>query len=735
MTCSELPEEECASTHFFETVGACERRLCVWAAPWKCTVDYTQACISCNWPCGRKASTSTTSTTTTTTLTTTTITSSTTSTVTETTTTTSTSTSTVTTTSTSTPTTTTTSTTTVTGSTTDRYHLAVATPYLTKSGVVVPTRCFEFCDRTNVRSMYVSCHQLSPEMCQSESFYETDLKGNRRHCILIGESCTVDKSFVCNASMPICQVSDDSGSEASPESAAVANGTGPPSTSLSRTPDAGTSSTLPVEMPRITNGSDIVSGEHGEHEITSARQVRFDDSTENPKAFEGQDLSGESVDNAKAFPRKDQLLPHAVMQSVVAAAQECLAVGLNVLDIYEVVNATLLHVPAPIKSPAEMSLREAVEVALLAGVSSAHILQDLQHAGIGTEEPASLPPLPPLPPPRSGRVETVEINPHGPDRIVFRAPYTEVTTTTSSQLSHTSLPSDARCSSLCSKQEVKDCGSIEPELCTSEEFYSTSQGQTSVCELVEDVCQPGPSFSCESHADCVGHNRGTLGVDSDTVDRFCKSLCFKQRVSTGNCSTLQEYDCKSRMYYMDAAGGKVLCQWEAAGYCHLDLSARCPKKQLCPGTTTSSPVVPPFCYTLCGKTDVGSHVSACEELPEAQCKTWQYYATIDGHRALCSWSEIGVCSLDTSASCPPLMPLCPSSTTATTLLPFADYRSYLFAPCAVETLILQVMRKQSDSVALNRCARQEAAAYSFWEEALMRAGKPDVGQTCTALSA
>eukprot|EP00439_Symbiodinium_sp_Y106_P076336 s682_g15.t1 len=36
MTCSELPEEECASTHFFETVGACERRLCVWAAPWKC---------------------------------------------------------------------------------------------------------------------------------------------------------------------------------------------------------------------------------------------------------------------------------------------------------------------------------------------------------------------------------------------------------------------------------------------------------------------------------------------------------------------------------------------------------------------------------------------------------------------------------------------------------------------------------------------------------------------------
>jgi len=508
-------------------------------------------------------------------------------------------------------------------------------------------------------------------MCQSESFYETDLKGNRRHCVFVGESCTVDMSFVCNASMPICQVSDDSVSEGSPESAAVVNGTGPPSTNLSRSPDAGTSSTIPAEKPRPTNTSEISAGDSGEPGTTSARQDRLYEGGENAKTYARQDLSGESVDNTKAFPRKDQLLPHAVMQSVVAAAQECLAVGLNVLDIYEVVNATLLHVPIPIKSPAEMSLREAVEVALLAGVSSARILQNLQHAGIGTEEPASLPPLPPLPPPRSGRVETVEINPHGPDRIVFRAPYTEVTTTTSSQLSHTSLQPDVRCSSLCSKQEVNDCGSIELELCASEEFYSTSQGQTSLCELVEDTCQSGPSFTC---ADCAGHNRGRLGVD--TIDRFCKSLCFKHRVSTGNCSTLQEDDCKSRMYYMDTAGGKVLCQWEAAGYCHVDLSARCPKKQLCPDTTTSSPVVPPFCYTLCGKTDVGSHVSACEELPEAQCKTWQYYATIDGHRALCSWSEIGVCSLDTSASCPPLMPICPSSTTASTLLPFTDYRSH-----------------------------------------------------------
>eukprot|EP00913_Durusdinium_trenchii_P011220 g10537.t1 len=37
MTCEELQELECASTHFFQTISACERRLCVWSAP-SCTV-------------------------------------------------------------------------------------------------------------------------------------------------------------------------------------------------------------------------------------------------------------------------------------------------------------------------------------------------------------------------------------------------------------------------------------------------------------------------------------------------------------------------------------------------------------------------------------------------------------------------------------------------------------------------------------------------------------------------
>ncbi|CAE7028298.1 unnamed protein product [Symbiodinium natans] len=651
----ELPEEECASTHFFETVGACERRplysemygdavqmvgflrqwsifavallflVCHGAPVFHLSLpkqDYTQACISCNWPCGRKASTSTTSTTTTTTLTTTTMTTSTTITTTTTTTTTSTSTSTITTTSTSTTTTTTTSTTTVTVSVTDRYHLTVAKPYLTKRGLVVPTRCFEFCDRTNVRSMYISCSQLSAEMCQSESFYETDLKGNRRHCILNDdERCTVDASFVCNASMPICQVSDDS-RERELDSTVV-NGT-----------------SLPPEQPSMSTTSQMDTTNVSRSSLKQPYEVRGESDKMSPSSSQKREGVHEGSEQTTA--RRTQL-PDAIVQSVVAAAQECVAVGLNIIDIQVVVNATMAHTPLSIKSPAEMSLREAVEVAQMAGLSTERLLRELQDAGIGFGEGgATQSPAPMI-------TETIEINPHGPDRVVVRRAHPADTTaapSTSSQPASTSRE-DVRCSSLCSKQEVSDCGTLEPELCASEEFYLTSYGQMSLCFLAEGTCESGPLFPCEEP--CSGPSQGRMGVEA--VDRFCSSLCFKYKVSAGNCSTLQEDDCKSRMYYMDVGGEKVLCQWEAAGICSVDLSARCPQKHLCPSTTTttttSGPAVPPFCYTLCDKIDIGSHVSACEELTEAKCKTWQYYATINGQRALCSWSEIGVCSLAT----------------------------------------------------------------------------------------
>ena len=524
--------------------------------------------------------------------------------------------------------------------------------------------------------MYISCSQLSAEMCQSESFYETDLKGNRRHCILNDdERCTVDASFVCNASMPICQVSDDS-RERELDSTVV-NGT-----------------SLPPEQPSMSTTSQMDTTNVSRSSLKQPYEVRGESDKMSPSSSQKREGVHEGSEQTTA--RRTQL-PDAIVQSVVAAAQECVAVGLNIIDIQVVVNATMAHTPLSIKSPAEMSLREAVEVAQMAGLSTERLLRELQDAGIGFGEGgATQSPAPMI-------TETIEINPHGPDRVVVRRRRensegvcvfargmwlflrsctswswcedtwfvhavlyiviwinalvkthlvrahpadTTAAPSTSSQPASTSRE-DVRCSSLCSKQEVSDCGTLEPELCASEEFYLTSYGQMSLCFLAEGTCESGPLFPCEEP--CSGPSQGRMGVEA--VDRFCSSLCFKYKVSAGNCSTLQEDDCKSRMYYMDVGGEKVLCQWEAAGICSVDLSARCPQKHLCPSTTTttttSGPAVPPFCYTLCDKIDIGSHVSACEELTEAKCKTWQYYATINGQRALCSWSEIGVCSLAT----------------------------------------------------------------------------------------
>ena len=375
------------------------------------------------------------------------------------------------------------------------------------------------------RSMYTSCSQLAPEMCQSETFYETDLKGNRRHCVLTDERCTVDTSFVCNASMPICQVRDESPSEGS--LATAANRTGLPPAQATTSLAAGiTTTSLKTDAANIPS--------------TSRPHMRAD-------------AAAESHATTQAAPHENQQLPEAIVQSVIAAAEECLSVGLSVFDVEEVINATLNHGHLVIKSPAEMSLREAVEVALLAGVSQSRLLQKLQDAGFegaapprrarttlapratSTQPEALEPPM----------IKTIEVNPHGPDRVVIRphssrdaAPSTSTSTSTSTSpkpADTTTSQPNFPCSTLCSKQEVSDCEAIEPQLCASEEFYLTSKGLKSLCSLEDGKCQPGERFGCGLELNCTGDS--SLGrMDGEAVDHFCKSLCFKSKVPLLNRS-------------------------------------------------------------------------------------------------------------------------------------------------------------------------------------------------------
>eukprot|EP00435_Cladocopium_sp_Y103_P061473 s1803_g23.t1 len=322
MTCEELPKDDCISTHFFQTLSACERRLCVWSAPWTCSLDSTQACLDCNWPCGRKATTSTTTTSTT-----------------------------------STSSTSTTSTTTTTFTTTVISAVGAASPggssanhdgsgYYVR-GEEVPMGCFEFCARTDVRSMSLTCDQLSKSQCSSGNFYQTDVAGHRRFCSYDDE-CHVDDSFVCNASLPICRVP-------LPENT---------STSAPTVSDADTSTTF----------------------VAATNEAKDDD--------------GETVD--------------AVIESVEAAARGCLASGSTDKEIWRIFQlaSSSNSASVPLASPADRALKKALIVAFLLGLPADQLSDALRRAGVRQDE---------------GRGAEF-------------------------------------CSSLCSKYEVANCGSLSLEL-------------------------------------------------------------------------------------------------------------------------------------------------------------------------------------------------------------------------------------------------------------------------------
>ena len=67
---------------------------------------------------------------------------------------------------------------------------------------------------------------------------------------------------------------------------------------------------------------------------------------------------------------------------------------------------------------------------------------------------------------------------------------------------------------------------------------------------------------------------------------------------------------------------------------------------------------PPFCFTLCQKTDVRSVNSSCAALTPASCESAQFFETDgDGKRRLCRL-HLGHCRVDRSAVCDEWWPLC-----------------------------------------------------------------------------
>lgn len=317
MTCEELPKDDCISTHFFQTLSACERRLCVWSAPWTCALDSTQACLDCNWPCGRKATTSTTTTSTT-----------------------------------STSSTSTTSTTTTTFTTTVISvfgETLAAGPGSSSNydgsgyyvhGEEVPLGCFEFCARTDVRSMSLTCNQLSESQCSSGNFYQTDVVGHRRFCSYDDE-CQVDDSFVCNASLPICRV-----------------------------PLQNTSTSPPVDTQ---GGEDTVfssamdSVEAAADAQTSTASTTF--------------AAADATTDAATADTSDTV--EAVMDSVEAAARECLASGSTDQEIWRIFqDAASASSSSEKASAAERALKKALIVAFLLGLPSEQLSNALRRAGV-----------------------------------------------------------------------------------------------------------------------------------------------------------------------------------------------------------------------------------------------------------------------------------------------------------------------------------------------------------------
>lgn len=438
MTCEELPKDDCISTHFFQTLGACERRLCVWSAPWTCALDSTQACLDCNWPCGRKATTSTTTTSTT-----------------------------------STSTTSTTSTTTTTFTTTviSVFGAETAGPSGSSNddgngyyvhGEEVPVGCFEFCARTDVRSMSLTCDQLSESQCSSGNFYQTDVAGHRRFCSYEDE-CQVDDSFVCNATLPICRV-----------------------------PLLNTSTSPPV-LPTVSDP----------------------------------DTTTFSAASATTASDGDDTV-EAVIESVEAAARECLASGSTdkeIWRIFQLASSSSGSEPVPMADrprPADRALKKALIVAFLLGLPSDQLSDALRRAGVRLADD------------EGGGAEF--------------------------------------CRSLCSKYEVANCSLLSLEFCRSGSFYQRLPANAGLlpCREDEETCtSAATSFFCNST--CI---EGNLSSAPDPMGHqtFCRSLCSKKQVK--HCSLLSVEACDAEEYYVeDPRDGFMLCQTAGDGRCSASVAA------------------------------------------------------------------------------------------------------------------------------------------------------------------
>ena len=482
LTCEELPKDECISTHFFQTMSACERRLCVWSAPWSCIVDSTQACLSCNWPCGRKATTSTTSTTTTTTS--------------------------------STTTTTTTTSSSIFGAIGADYRDGTDSDTDTDDyyvdGEVVPSGCFDFCSRTDVRSMSVTCHQLTENQCTSGHFYQTDVKGNRRYCSFDGFECLVDDGFVCNASMPICAVPEEAATHSTTSSQVL-------------------TTTLP-DGSKKADDSDAMEDSVVEFVEAAARECLASGSTDKEIWVIFQAAAGLAPSTPVANPANRALKKALGVAFLMKVPRQQLLLALRRAGVALDDEASHVAWEAPRHQGDEDE-----DSKLCASLCSKEEVAEVSNCTLLSVEMC-----------QSGNFYQ-----HGEARVTLCQATARkdscVAGTTFSCSCNASLPfrqendeigHDTFCRSLCSKMKVENCSALSDTECASEKFFAESDSGIVLCQpdalghCISTVAAAVKSVKCQLSELCIGMAHATSNTTSSTTSSTTSTTTSRSTETT-----------------------------------------------------------------------------------------------------------------------------------------------------------------------------------------------------------
>jgi len=278
------------------------------------------------------------------------------------------------------------------------------------------------------------------------------------------------------------------------------------------------------------------------------------------------------------------------------------------------------------------------------------------------------------------------------------------------------------CRAFCYKTDTRSidafCHELSAAECLTQQLYETDeQGNRMMCEMRAGTCVasrekcPAGNATCPSPAH-FSEEHGDLKPSRDMMS-VCRSMCYKTNtaVSGLSCSDLSMFHCSSAQFYeSDELGVRRACAprggkcdvdteqtcWESAPLCgsevqvappipmshrdttqpattqsttslsivtsHTTLPATTLPATTLPATTSSDQTsgnrVPPFCFTLCDKTNTRSLNASCAKLPATSCESGQFYETDhEGKRRLCLQAG-GRCKPDSSAVCDEWHPLC-----------------------------------------------------------------------------